>query len=146
MVKPHSCTSVLSFFHQFSMLGAASGFRRSFGAWRGPRSIERAGDLTRDERLRSHTGLSAGCVLCIRLPPSEQCSFQLGWQRGAALPTAAPGAGICRAGPKLGGWRQNWEKVPWDSGWSCKSRAIALALSCGEDLLTEHLMFSRCMM
>lgn len=46
MVKPHRCTSVLSLFRQFSMLGAASGFRHSFGAWRGLRSIDRAGDLT----------------------------------------------------------------------------------------------------
>lgn len=29
VVKPHSCTSVLSLFHQFSMLGAARGFTHS---------------------------------------------------------------------------------------------------------------------
>lgn len=39
------------------------------------------------------------------------------------------------AGPELRGWKQNWEKAPWDSGCSCKSKAIALGSR--DDL--EHL-------
>lgn len=40
--KPHSCVSVLSFFHQFSVLGAVRGSSHSLE----PPSIDRGGDLT----------------------------------------------------------------------------------------------------
>lgn len=42
-----------------------------------------------DERVRNHINLPDVCLWCIRHLVTEQSSFQLGWQRGAALPTAA---------------------------------------------------------
>lgn len=101
MVKPHSCTHVLSLSHQFSMLGAGRGLHPSFRVRCRPHSIDRGGDLMSDERLKSHTSLSDVCVLCIQLPPGAQCHFQLGWQLCPALPSAAPRARVCPAGPEL---------------------------------------------